>query len=172
MNQEIRFSGNRGLQGCLVAIAFMFVFSSLVSLVLNNWLGRISNETERVLIFVVYFLGICVGGYVAAPLGKTTGWTNSLVVGLLAEICVAGSLFQRTKPDATYFSPFMEMMNDPGGPLAGYRSVAPDHSRSDPGRRDLANDQRVPIEKYQRAVMVGQQDRTHREVEITMDGKG
>ena len=31
-------------------------------------------------------------GYVAARRGRTTGWTNSLVVGVFAEIFVAGEL--------------------------------------------------------------------------------
>ena len=62
----------------------MVVFPLLISLVLNSWLGLISVDTERVLILFVWLIAVCLGGYVAARLGRTTGWTNSLVVGVIA----------------------------------------------------------------------------------------
>jgi len=112
MNQEERFSGKRGLQGCLVTWACMVVFPLLISGVLTSWLGVISIETERVLILLIRLLAICLGGYVAARLGKTTGWTNSLVVGVLAEFFVISRL-PRGGADKDFLEPFLEMMNDP-----------------------------------------------------------
>ena len=114
MSEEKRFDVKRGFQGCLVTFACMFVLPLSISLVLNNWLGLISSETERVLILLVWLFAICLGGYVAARLGKTTGWTNSLVVGLLAEIFVAGRLPRGTRADRTLLDPLLEMMEDPG----------------------------------------------------------
>ncbi len=102
MNQEERFSGKRGLQGCLVTCACMVVFALSISGVLTSWLGLISIETERVLILLIWLFAICLGGYAAARLGKTTGWTNSLVVGLLAEFFVVARL-PRGGPDKDFF---------------------------------------------------------------------
>jgi hypothetical protein len=113
MNQEQPFSGKRGLQGCLVAWVCMLVFSLLILPALNDGLRLISNETERVLILIIWLFALCLGGYVAARLGKTTGWTNSLVVGLVAEFFVIARL-TKGGPDKDLFDPFLEMMNDPG----------------------------------------------------------
>jgi hypothetical protein len=113
MSQEERFSGKRGLQGCLVTWVCMVVFPLLISAVLTSWLGLISIETERVLILLIWLLALCLGGYVAARMGKTTGWTNALVVGLLAEFLVVARL-PRGGADKDLFDPFLEMMKDPG----------------------------------------------------------
>src|SRR6185295_15598167 len=120
MNQEERFSGKRGLQGCLVTWACMVVFPLLISAVFTSWLGLISIETERVIIGVMWLLAVGLGGYAAARLGKTTGWNNSLVVGLLAEFFLAARL-PRGGADKDFFDPFLEMINDPG---AHWRSLA------------------------------------------------
>lgn len=109
MDQEKHFSAKRGIQGCSVTLACMVVFSLLTSGVLIKWLGVISIETERVLILLIWLLAICLGGYVSARLGKTTGWTNSLVVGLLAEFFMIPS----GVGEKDFFEPFLEMMNDP-----------------------------------------------------------
>jgi hypothetical protein len=84
----------------------------LISGVFTRWLGLISIETERVLILLVWLFAICLGGYVAARLGKTTGWTNSLVVGVLAVFFVVARL-PRGGADKDFFDPFLEMMKDP-----------------------------------------------------------
>ena len=90
------------------------VFAISISAVFTTWLGLISIETERVLILLVWLFAICLGGYVAARLGKTTGWTNSLVVGLLAELFVVSRLPKGGLVDKGFFDPFLEIMNDPG----------------------------------------------------------
>jgi hypothetical protein len=113
MGEEKRFDVKRGFQGCSVTLACVFVFALSISLVRNNWLGLISNETERVLNLFIWLFAICLGGYVAARLGKTTGWTNALVVGLLAEIFVAARLLNE-EPDKGFLHPLLELMNDPG----------------------------------------------------------
>jgi len=112
MSQEDRFSGKRGLQGCLVTLVCMIVLPVSISAVFTSWLGLISIETERVLILLVWLAAICLGGYVAARLGKTTGWTNSLVVGLLAELFVVSRL-PKGGLDKDLFDPFLELVNDP-----------------------------------------------------------
>ena len=112
MNHEERFNGKRGLQGCLVAWACMVVVSLAISLVLNQWLGLISTETERVLLVFVWLFAVSVGGYVAARLGKTTGWTNSLVVGLLAEFFMFARL-PKGPTDLSLWDPVLEMIEDP-----------------------------------------------------------
>ena len=114
MSEEKRFDVKRGFQGCLVTWACMFVLPLSISLVLNNWLGLISQETERVLILLVWLFAISLGGYVAARLGKTTAWTNSLVVGLLAEIFLVARLPTGTRPDRTFLEPLLELLENPG----------------------------------------------------------
>ncbi|HBI44530.1 MAG TPA: hypothetical protein DDY78_17015 [Planctomycetales bacterium] len=91
----------------------MAVISLSISLVFNRWLGVISNETERVIILVVWLFAVCLGGYVAARLGKTTGWANSLLVGLLAEFLVYSQI-PKGGLDQTLLDPFLAIMNDPG----------------------------------------------------------
>jgi putative membrane protein (TIGR04086 family) len=115
MNDEKPYSGKRGLQGCLFGLVIMAVVPVSISLVLNKWLGLISNETERVMIVFIWFLAVCLGGYVAARLGKTTGWTNSLIVGLIAEFLVYSHVPKdpgRTHP--TSLDPLLDIINDPG----------------------------------------------------------
>ena len=106
MSEEKRFSINHGIQGCLVSFLCMFVLVLPISLVLNTWLELISNETERIIKLPVWLFAISVGGYYAARRGKTTGWTNSLVVGLLAEWYLAARLLKGTS--------LLEMMDDAG----------------------------------------------------------
>jgi len=117
MSEEKRFDVKRGFQGCLVTWLCMFVFTLSIFIVQNSWLGLISNETERVVVLFAGFFAICLGGYMAARLGKTTGWTNSLVVGLLAEFFVASRL-PNEGPDELFVDQLKkmmnEMMNDPG----------------------------------------------------------
>ena len=113
MSQEEQFSVKRGLQGCLVTWAFMAVFAIGISLLLNSWLGLISIETERVLILIIWLFAVCLGGYAAARLGRVTGWTNSLVVGVLAEFFVIARL-PKGGPDQDLLGPFIDMLNDPG----------------------------------------------------------
>jgi hypothetical protein len=113
MSEEKRFDVKRGFQGCLVTWLCMFVFTLSIFIVQNSWLGLISNETERVVVLFAGFFAICLGGYMAARLGKTTGWTNSLVVGLLAEFFLAARLLSK-EPDKSFLHPLLELMNDPG----------------------------------------------------------
>ena len=88
MNTEKRFSVGHGLAGCLVSWLCMAVLILLISLVLFEWLELISYKTERISGVFIWLFAICLGGYFAARLGKTTGWTNSLVVGVFAELFV------------------------------------------------------------------------------------
>jgi putative membrane protein (TIGR04086 family) len=113
MSDEKLYSEKRGLQGCLVGWVIMAVVPVSISLVFNRWLGLISNETERVMIVVVWLFAVCLGGYVAARLGKNTGWTNFLMVGLIAELVVF-SRVAKGRPDRSFFDPLFDIMNDPG----------------------------------------------------------
>jgi len=112
MSEEKPFQVNRGFQGCSVALLYIAVFQLSISLVCIDWLGLISGETQRVLDLFIWLSGICLGGYVAARLGKTTGWTNSLVVGLLAEFFVVRRL-PNVGPDELFVVQLKKMMNDP-----------------------------------------------------------
>ena len=120
MNQEKRFSVERGIAGCLASVICMTVLMLSISLVLNEWLKLISNDTERVIGLFVWIFAICVGGYFAARQGRTTGWTNSLVVGLLAVFFVVARL-PTDGADKGYFEPFLDMIKDPG---ANWRHLA------------------------------------------------
>ena len=116
MSEEKRYDLKAGFQGCLVSLMCQVVLGLSISLVLNNWLGLISNETERVLTLFIWLFAICLGGYVAARLGKTTGWTNSLVVGVLAEFFVFTRLpkGEPDQPFRTSLDPFLDIVKDPG----------------------------------------------------------
>ncbi|MFM7115110.1 MAG: hypothetical protein ACKO0N_00600 [Planctomycetota bacterium] len=126
MSEEKPFQFNRGFQGCSVALLYIVVFKLSISLVCIDWLGLISGETQRVLNLFIYLSAICLGGYVAARLGKTTGWTNSLVVGLLAELFLASRL-PNEGPDELFVD-LKKVMNDPGAhwrPLVGLALTIP-----------------------------------------------
>ena len=90
----------------MASLICMMVLMLSISLVFNEWLKLISNDTERIIGLFVWLFAICVGGYFAARQGRTTGWSNSLAVGVLAELFVAARLSDGTS--------FLEMMDDPG----------------------------------------------------------
>jgi len=113
MNQEKRFSVKRGIEGCLVSLICIMVLMLSISLVLSEWLQLISTDTERIIALFVWLFAICVGGYVAARQGRTTGWTNSLVVGVFGVLFMAAQLANRV-PNKTYWDAFLEVMSDPG----------------------------------------------------------
>ena len=106
MSKEKRFSIGHGFQGCLVSLLCMVVLVLSISMVLYTWLELISLETVKIIKLLVWFFAISVGGYYAARRGKTTGWTNSLVVGLLAELYLAENYLRGTS--------LFEMMDDAG----------------------------------------------------------
>ena len=106
MSKGKPFSIGHGFQGCLVSLLCMFVLVLSISMVLYTWLELISLETVQISKLLVWFFAISVGGYYAARRGKTTGWTNSLVVGLLAELYLAARLLKGTS--------LVEMMDDAG----------------------------------------------------------
>src|ERR1017187_5670808 len=91
----------------------MSVVMLSISLVLGRWLGLIPNETERVIDLVVWPSAVCFGGYVAARIGKTTGWTNSLVVGLIAEFILYSQL-PKERVDQTLLDPLLDIIKGPG----------------------------------------------------------
>jgi hypothetical protein len=106
MGKEKRFSVGHGIEGCLVSCLCQLVLVFTISLVLTQWLELISGETERIIKLPVWLFAVWYGGYFAARRGRTTGWTNSLVVGVLAEVYLAARIQKRTS--------LLEMMDDPG----------------------------------------------------------
>lgn len=111
MSKEKRFSVGRGIEGCLVSVLCTAVPVLLIGLLVpllhrSELLKEMFNKTVPVAGLVWWLFVICLGGYVAARRGKTTGWTNSLVVGLLAEWYMAARLFKGTT--------LLEMMDDAG----------------------------------------------------------
>ena len=113
MVQSERFSVKHGIEGCLVTVILNSMLMLSISLVLNVWLNLISSDTERTIGVFIWLFGIGVGGYVAARQGRSTGWSNSLVVGVPALLYVAARL-PNGGPLQTYWAPFLEIMNDPG----------------------------------------------------------
>jgi hypothetical protein len=114
MREEKRFSVNQGAKGCLTAMVFLFVVQITISLVFNTWLGLMSTETEKGVMAVLWLCGVCLGGYFAARFGKTTGWTNSLVVGLIAEFVVYNQV-PKGSPEQSVVDPLLDLMKDPSG---------------------------------------------------------
>ena len=112
MSKEKRFSIGRGLEGCLasglciVGLTLLFLFLCVLIHNRNDLVEEMFNKAMPVVSLVWWFFAICLGGYVAARRGKTTGWTNSLVVGLLAEWYMAARLLKGTS--------VLEMMDDAG----------------------------------------------------------
>lgn len=84
MGKETRYSGKRAAQGCSLSIAIIVVSTLLLSLVLNKWLGLTYSGTQKTIELIVWLLAVLAGGYFAANLGKTVGWSNSLLVGCFA----------------------------------------------------------------------------------------
>ena len=106
MEQEPRFSGIRATEGCVLSFAISALGMLAISLVFSEWLGLVSADTEKIIGLVVWLLAIFAGGYFAARRGRTTGWTNAILVGVFAEICVAAMALSGTS--------LVEMMDDPG----------------------------------------------------------
>ena len=99
-----RFDVAYGARGCLVTglciIAFVVAILLAELLGLSKWLGLHLVNSQQRLVPLMWFPALCFGGYYAAQLGRTTGWTNSLVVGLFAEsFLLAGLLDKLIKPD-------------------------------------------------------------------------
>jgi hypothetical protein len=114
MNDEKRYSTRHGVQGCLVAMMFISLVSFSISLVFTTWLGLMSIQTERRVMVVVWLLGASLGGYAAARFGKTTGWTNSLIVGLIAEFLIYAQV-PKGSPDQTMLDPLLDLVKSPNG---------------------------------------------------------
>lgn len=112
MNHEERFNVKRGAQGCLVASAILVVLNLFIAFVITDWLGLISIETEEILLVFVWLFAVCFAGYVAARLGKTTSWTNSLVVGLIAAFVVYTRL-PKGGEGQILLDPLLETIKDP-----------------------------------------------------------
>jgi putative membrane protein (TIGR04086 family) len=114
MSQEKRFSGEPVLLGCLVSCVCMVVLLLPISLVLTNWLGVISSETEQVVQLFIWLIAVGLGGYYAARHGKPTGWINSLAVGVLAELYVFAPLLDGKPGRGGLVGSLLDIINDPG----------------------------------------------------------
>jgi len=88
MQEEKRFSADRGAEGCLVSLLCMLI----LMLPLVCGLTFSNKRGYEIYSLLVWHIAICVGGYFAARRGRTTGWTNSLAVGVLAEVYLAVKL--------------------------------------------------------------------------------
>jgi len=103
------------VSGLLLALLTLLLFHVLLPL-LSRDVKEIFNNNPLVFWLFIWLFVICLGGYVAARRGKTTGWTNSLVVGLLAELYVASQLLQGTS--------LLEMMEEAGPNWARLTALA------------------------------------------------
>jgi hypothetical protein len=55
-------------------------------------LALVAPEGQWRLVYFNWLIGIAVGGYVAARRGKTTGWSNSLLVGVFAQLVIVAQV--------------------------------------------------------------------------------
>lgn len=103
-----RFDVAYGARGCLVTAVFMIVFGLASFAILlpaqllgrTKWLELIPVNAQQGLVPLMWFLALFFGGYHAARLGRTTGWSNSLIVGIFAESFLFASLLDNLiKPD-------------------------------------------------------------------------
>ena len=106
-----RFDVAYGARGCLASgVCMLLTLWAIIIPVdllgLNEWLSPFSinhSVNYTILFLLTCLLVLCFGGYHAARLGRTTGWTNSLVVGMFAEsFLLARLLDELTKPDLGY----------------------------------------------------------------------
>jgi hypothetical protein len=105
-----RFDVAYGARGCLASgvciLLGVAVLMASFSLGLTNWLDLIPVKAKNGLGMLMWFLCLCLGGYVAARLGRTTGWTNSLIVGIFYVIFLLTMLLDNLiKPDWPEFTP-------------------------------------------------------------------
>ena len=111
MSEEKRYSVNHAANGCLAS----FVFSLAASLILLGaifiWPQLDSSELGRTMQLVIWLASLVFGGYVAARKGKTTGWTNALVVGCFALLYL---LFRWPKlPDRGPLGSLLNLLSEP-----------------------------------------------------------
>ena len=120
-HEEKRFDVGHGCVGCLVASVCIFLFPFALMAIPAKWHDFLSVDVRRGVLVLMWFFAVCLGGHVAARRGRTTGWTNSLVVGVFAEILIAARLLSRF--DDQFFSDaFVKIINDPEAywvPLVG-----------------------------------------------------
>ncbi|MCS7468870.1 TIGR04086 family membrane protein [Stieleria sp. ICT_E10.1] len=112
--EERPYSLNRGCEGCLAAWVVMFALMLFVSFILADTFGWIGSKGEWRLVYFNWLIGTAVGGYVAARRGKTTGWSNSLLVGIVAQLVIVAQL------------------TDPGDIQSGLRKLLAEPSESWP----------------------------------------
>ncbi|MCM2372326.1 YrzE family protein [Aporhodopirellula aestuarii] len=107
--EERPYSLNRGCEGCLAAWIVMFALMMFVAFVLGKMLGWIDVEGQQTLGYLNWLIGIAVGGYVAGRRGKTTGWSNSLLVGIFAQIMIVAQIID----PKDMFAGLHELLADP-----------------------------------------------------------
>ena len=103
-----RFDVAYGARGCLVTWLCMIAFGVAILLPaeLLGLLELIPVSAQQRLVPLMWFPALCFGGYYAAQLGRTTGWTNSLIVGMFAESFLLANLLDKLiKPDWPEFTP-------------------------------------------------------------------
>ena len=91
MNDEKSFSVNRGCEGCLVSVICLMLFVPCI-FAFTEWLKLLPRNVEEIIFACMWLFALGLGGYWAARRGRTTGWTNSLVVGIFAQLFVVGQL--------------------------------------------------------------------------------
>ena len=106
MDNNKRYDFKDGAAGCLVGVVISTMVTIVFSFVFTHWLGWITVETERVVALFIWLASIGFGGYWAARRSQSTGWPNSLVVGLLAEWFVAARILKGTT--------LVALMDEPG----------------------------------------------------------
>ena len=93
-----RFDVAYGAGGCLASgVCILLGTAVLMSLF---GLDLIPVKAQNGLGLLMGFLCLSLGGYIAARLGRTTGWTNSLIVGIFFVIFLLAMLLDKIiEPD-------------------------------------------------------------------------
>lgn len=95
---ERPFSVNRGCEGCLASLLFLFVCGLILvsgilqALQIDHVLDLLTLGQRRGVLSGIWAIAMGVGGYVAARRGRTTGWSNALVVGIFGLLFALGQL--------------------------------------------------------------------------------
>ena len=110
-----RFDVAYGARGCLVT-GLCIIALGVAILLPAELLGLLEliPVSSQLLGQLMWFAALCFGGYYAAQLGRTTGWTNSLIVGMFAESFLLANLLDKLiKPDWPEFTPFLAIFEKP-----------------------------------------------------------
>ena len=81
----------------LILCGLVLVSGFLKNLQIHHWLDALSLGQRRGMLSGMWVIAMIVGGYVAARRGRTTGWSNALVVGIFGLLFALGQLGENVR---------------------------------------------------------------------------